>query len=167
MAEKKIRGNREPVKSGYVFNSEGEKEPYYVLRSREMGIEMSFTQYYHWTIGILCKLNPCESDLIQYLSVNMDKSNQVIFIKHHKKEFCEKMMRKDGNPKYTIRTVDNALLGLKEIGMIRELDKNSRGVFVVNPKYFFKDNPDKRLDMIKVEMVFEKGMKPKINVEAK
>lgn len=167
MALKKVKGVREKTKVGVVRNEEGGKEPFYIMRARQEGIECSFTQYYYWTLGLLCRLSPCESDLAQYLSINMDKSNTILFLKDDKKRFCEEMVRKDGSAKYTIRTVDNALLELKEIGLIRDFDKTSRGRFVVNPKYFFKDNADKRLEMIKMEIKFGRGGKPEVNIEAK
>jgi hypothetical protein len=164
--EKTIRvktGNRK--KSGTVYMENGDKIDFYQPEIRGHHVEMNFVQQYHNAIHVLFGLNGCAKDILNYLLIEMDRDNVVTFVIHHKKAFLEIASQStvEGNKKtmYGLRTVNNAIWLLKKKQIIREI---SRGTYLVNPTYYFKDDVSrdggkKRFEMIRLELEFQAGNK--------
>lgn len=158
-----IKAGNSRRKAGSIKLESGEVIDYYEPTMGDAYVEMGFMQYYLWTLSMLCRLDRCAAELIQFMALNMNDDNIIDFTKRLKEVFIEQMKDDKGSPRYAIRTVDNALGQLKKKNLVRDI---ARGSFLVNPKYFFKSKPEKRIEMVKLQLSFEEKKGMSIQVEA-
>ena len=141
-------------------------------RFKDANVDTDFVKMYESVIATLLRLPDCPANLITYLSHKMTEENVV----HHNKftrenfnKFIYKLWydqyKEDGvaNPhekatarQYSDHTIKKAFSTLTDKGL---LIPQTRGMFVVNPEYFFKKSDKARLEKIKVVLEMKSGVR--------
>ena len=109
---------------------------------------------------IVAGLNPCSRDLIDYLVDVMDDDNIITSNEYTRDKFLETLkestIQPDGNfIEYSDSNIKKAYQSLVD----REcLIKIKRGVYKVNPEYYFRKSETKRVDSIQLIMEFKSGI---------
>lgn len=139
---------------GHYFNEDGTVMP--TIKSE--AIVMNSVKRYYNCIYLLAGLRPATRNLMDFLTEEMDKDNIVYnnqiwrskFI-FFMKEITSKFGENEKTIIYTDQTVKDSFAQLTKTGLINPI---ARGMFKVNPKYFFIDEDNKRLTQIKMELEF-------------
>lgn len=140
-------------------DSEGIKIPKYNTRQ----YVTSHTKRYHNCLYLLAGITGCARNLIDYLAQVMDKNNMIYSNSTARKSFINEMKR--GSVEYKDDTVKKAFKELKDKNFLLP---DAIGSYQVNPKYFMKNNDDKRAELIKVILDFDPNkVEENINVEFK
>ena len=133
-----------------VVEEAGIKIPEY----RYKQIMMNFTKRYHNCLYQLAGLSSSARDLLDYLTERMDDNNIVYSSAITRKNFLEFIEGiTDGKITYSDSTVKKAFASLVEKKI---LFPKGRGAFQVNPEYFWKQNEEKRMDQIQLELEFNR-----------
>lgn len=123
-------------------------------------VPQDFVKRYYGTFAILAGLNPCSRDLIDYLVDVMDDDNIITSNEYTRDKFLETLkestIQPDGNfIEYSDSNIKKAYQSLVD----REcLIKIKRGVYKVNPEYYFRKSETKRVDSIQLIMEFKSGI---------
>jgi hypothetical protein len=126
-------------------------------------IVMSATKRYHNCLYLLAKLNNCSRSLIDWLSEQMDIDNIIYSNAVVRQKYIDYILKiTSGDIKYVDITVKKAFKTLSERGLIL---KQQRGVFQVNPEYFFIGTEKERENKIVLRLEFEKGVNTKLIIE--
>lgn len=151
------------------------------LRFDSKRIELSATKRYHNVLLLLFALPECARNLMDYLMDNMTEENIVhsnqftrdafnrhvykAWLEHYKTEIAVAEAELLAEKKmYSDVTIRKAFGALKDKGLIFS---ETRGVFLVNPEYFFKKSEQSRVNKIKMYLEFENGINStKISAEA-
>lgn len=94
---------------------------------------------------LMLKLKPLEHSFLVYLIEQSEHDNRILVdtdIKNGFISFLTDITKKD--PGLKPNNLDKMLKRLVELGLILH-DKNTRGYYLVNPKYFWKESEKKRL----------------------
>ena len=124
-------------------------------------INQDFVRVYYSTFAILAGLNPCSRDLMDYLLETMNDDNMVMSNEYSRDNFLEELKQNTMQPdgtfiEYSDSNIKKAYQLLTER---RCLIKIKRGVYKVNPEYYFKKSEVKRLASIKLLLEFECGIR--------
>jgi hypothetical protein len=87
-------------------------------------------------------LSPASRNLIDYMVEHMNRDNEIENSQLFKMEFTE-FMKKTCSINYTGHTVNKGFQALKKADILISFDK-MRGVYILNPLYFFKGSEIKR-----------------------
>lgn len=127
-----------------------------------INIETDFVKQYKNSISSLFRLTPLATKYILFATENMsidniyrhDLYNKEMFVKHLEKvgETCN------------IGSLDKIAVELVHKGFFTSLN---RGVYEINPKLFWKDNEDTRIEKIKLSLEFNYNEKFKLIVDKK
>lgn len=115
---------------------------------------------------LLAGIDGCEKNLMDWLADNMSEKNYVSnneitrrsFIAFHEK------YGKGNTKKYSDKTVSIAFQRLSSAEFLIPV---TRGVFLVNPMYYYAGDDASRINAIKMVMEFKSGINTKITVETK
>ena len=119
---------------------------YYPI-NRKYSMIKDHSRRYHNCIGILAQLEKCARLLLDYLVENMDSGNVVTSNKYMRSRFIEFIGQCSfGKVSYGDSTVEKAFKELRSHNLII---KKTRGVFMVNPEYFMKNDDRTREKMIR------------------
>ncbi len=142
-------------------------------------IECSATKRYHNTLMLLFSLPECSRNLMDYIMDKMTDDNIVnsnqytrdlfnsniysAWFEHFKLDVKKKQSSNFGldanelalKKKYSDITIRKAFSTLKEKGLILQ---QTRGVYMVNPEYFFKKSESSRIEKVKMYLEFENGI---------
>lgn len=156
------------IEDGISLLSYGEKE-----------VVSSATKAYHNTLFLLYRLPDNTKNLMNYLIEKMTEENIVhsnrltrdnfnnsifsswfdfflIEVKDKSSEFFNMNAKKLASDKrYKDSTINTAFGLLKKNGLLIQI---TRGVYRVNPEYFFKSSEAKRVDSIKMILELENGV---------
>lgn len=149
--------NKEKVK--YITKVEGMdiNIPRYNFKDEES----QFVKKYYGVFSTLIGLNPCARDLIEYLTEIMNSDNIVRSDDYTRKEFIkqiEEISFKTTGEKVTYSD-SNIKKAFSILNERRCLIKLTKGLYKVNPEYYFKKDEKKRLYAIKVVLEFERGIR--------
>jgi len=151
--------NRKVIFIKYVdryVEQEGINLPEY----KTMRVTTAHTKRYHNCLYLLADLKGCARNLMDYLAETMDTDNCVSSNSYTVNKFIETM--KIANVEYGVDSVNKAFKKLKDKGFLLVV---SRGMYMVNPKYFMKNVDVKREDLIRLSLSFSKSEDTIINVE--
>jgi predicted transcriptional regulator len=126
-------------------------------------VVMNFTKRYHNNLYLLARLNKCSRDLIDWLTEQMDNDNIVysnLVVRDKFRNFISDITDKEVT--YKDITVKKAFKELTDKGL---LINKQRGVFQVNPEYFFNNSDNERIDKIILKLEFQKGLDTKMIIE--
>ncbi len=131
----------------------------------------SHTRRYHNCLYLLAGLNSCARDLMDYIAEEMDSNNFFYSNQHFRQSFqnfikenvsfFNNATQKKEVLTYSDSSIKKALGVLTSKGLIRG---TSKGVFRVNPEYFFKNDDKKRVDMIVIELEFKEHVDTKLRI---
>lgn len=113
----------------------------------------SHVKQFHGALKHLLRLPKCARDLIDYLAETADHNNMVrsdMYLRDTFSKLVEKLT--DGEVSYRDSTVKAAFGQLEKAGL---LIKRNKGVYLVNPEYFFRLDESKRKDCIKLMLEFD------------
>lgn len=111
------------------------------------------TRRYHNCLYLLAGLNSSCRDLMDYLCEKMDKNNLVYSNEAVRESFIEFIKKiTNGEVQYTHPTVKKAYNVLAGKGL---LIARSRGTYVVNPEFFFRQGEKQRIEAIKMVLEFK------------
>lgn len=134
-----------------------------ILAKKEfISVTTSCTKRYHNCIYLLFNLANSTRNLLDYLCENMDENNMIrsdIYIINNFIEFISKVTK--GKVNYSVNTVKSSFMKLKKKGLLIQL---SRGMFKVNPKFFFRGDEKDRLNQIKLLIMFDNNKDTSIDV---
>ena len=124
-------------------------------------ISQDFVRVYYSTFAVLAGLNPCSRDLMDYLLETMNDDNIVMSNEYSRNNFLDELKQNTVQPdgsfvEYSDSNIKKAYQTLTER---RCLFKIKRGVYKVNPEYYFKKSEIKRLESIKLLLEFECGVR--------
>lgn len=91
-------------------------------------------------------LTPAARNLLDYLVQNMNKQNEIGNTHLVRSSFLH-FMSKNCGVNYAEETVNKGFQELKAADLLISFDKK-RGVYVVNPLYYFRGNEDKRKSLL-------------------
>lgn len=126
-------------------------------------ITHNFTKRYHNCLYLICGIRGCARDLLDFLIDRMDYENIVYNSKYIRDEF-RKGIEENCDIKYSDIAVAKSYSLLQHKGFIIS---KGRGVFKVNPEYFWKADEDSRLKTIKIELEFTKNQDTIITINKK
>ncbi len=151
-------------------------------------VEMNATKAYHNTLMLMYRIPDNAKNLMHYLIEKMTSDNVVHSNKLTRDQFNNSIFnswlefykaevkREDseffgGNPmelandkRYRDSTINTAFSILKKNGLLIQY---SRGVYIVNPEYFFKSTESKRISKVKMTLELENGVDmAKVKIEA-
>ena len=145
----------------------GEKIP----RRSYHSVNDSFVKTYQDALAIVLCLPDCASSLIQYLASKMSDDNVVhhnkftresfnkyiysIWLDHFKQEGEENPHELAKEKTYKDNTIKKSFSTLAEKNLIVP---KTRGVYIVNPEYFFKKGEEARYKKIKMTLEIQKGV---------
>lgn len=157
MASRKYRLN---------YTDKYEKEDgIWLPNKKTKNIEMNYVRRYKNSVYLLCQLSACARTLMDYISENMTDENHFRHDAVMRKEFIKFIEGiTNGKISYGHDAIKKAVLSLKEKNLIMT---QARGVFMVNPEYFMKNDDSKRIDMIRMILEFSAEDEMKVNVEFK
>ena len=126
----------------------------------------SSVKRYKNALMLLMGVTGCELHLIEWLSENMTEGNYVqnnevtrkAFIAFHAK------YKKAGNKEYSDHAVQKAFQKLTNEGL---LIPKVRGVYIVNPDYYFGKSDEERVKSIKLMLEFKAGVETRVSVDIK
>lgn len=146
-------------KSGYV-DDEGIILPDY----KSIKVSNSYVKRYRDALFKIIKLQGCPRNLVDWLVDQMDeKTNHIYNTQYTRSDFLRYVAKyTKGQVKYSDGTVKNAFVELEKRSLLIKVNK---GVYQVNPEYFFIGSEDERIDAIKLTMEFDKNLPDKITVE--
>jgi hypothetical protein len=113
------------------------------------------TKRYHNCLYLLAGLNASCRDLMDFLCEVMDKDNKIYSNEKVRQDFIgfiSGLTRQE--VVYTHNTVKKAYRILSEKSLLIPL---TRGVFMVNPEFFFKKGDKERIEAIELILNFEKS----------
>lgn len=141
-------------------------------RFRDAKIDTEFVKMYESVITTLLRLPDCPANLITYLSHKMTEENVVhhnkftresfnkfiykLWYDEYKQNGVENAHEEATAKQYSDHTIKKAFSVLTDKGL---LIPQTRGMFVVNPEYFFKKSDKDRLDKIKVVLEMKSGVR--------
>jgi hypothetical protein len=151
MVEKKVRY----IKS--IRNFEGVNIPTF----KNKDLDKLFVKQYYSTLHTLAGLNACSRDLINYLITVMDNDNVVRNDSYLRMKFVnaikESTRQLDGvELTYADSNVRNAFAALTKRDCLIKL---SKGVYKVNPEFYFRKDEVRRIEAIKLCLEFKSGVR--------
>ena len=146
---------------GYNENEEG----MFLPRRAHIRVTMNHTKRYHNCLFLLAKLPPCARDLADWLTEQMDEDNTVYNNITSRKKFQD-FISKSRYVKETYKdiTIKVAFKTLVKRSIL--LSKN-RGVYQMNPLYFFKGTDNKRIESITLNLEFNNHENTRLMVNTK
>jgi hypothetical protein len=119
---------------------------------QEMMVDTLYVKQYTSAVYALAGLNAASRDLMDYMVMKMDHDNEITSNRKLREDFAAFISKVTGGEvQYKDNTIRTSLGVLKKKGLI--LTKY-RGVFIVNPKFFFKKSERERIDAIRLVMEF-------------
>lgn len=103
------------------------------------------TSRYHNCQHKLAPLSKCAEMFLRFLTEKMDKTNTIVNSGHLRNEFIEHMS-KDCGLKYANDTIKHAFSELTNQDLL--IKYRSRGLYNVNPIYYFNGSERERIDLI-------------------
>lgn len=151
-------------RSGIMQSGEFDGEPYVEYEHDYVSVNLNHVKRYNSALMVLMGISGCELHLIEWLSANMTESGYV-----HNNEvtrsgfisFHNRHKRKDNKP-YSDHSVIKAFKNLQKSGL---LIPEVRGVYSVNPDYYFKGDESDRIKSIRLVMEFQAGIATKTTRE--
>lgn len=141
-------------------------------RFTTVNVDDRFVKVYDGVIATLLSLPDCAANLITYLSHKMSEDNIVhhnkftrenfnkfiykVWYDHYKSEGLEDPHVEAKLKTYKDNTVKKAFSTLADRGL---LIPKTRGMFVVNPEFYFKKSDRARLEKIKVVLEMQSGVR--------
>ena len=124
-------------------------------------LEKLFVRQYYSTLHALAGLNACSRDLINYLITVMDNDNVVRNDSYLRMKFVntikESTRQLDGvELTYADSNVRSAFAALTKRECLIKLFK---GVYKVNPEFYFRKDEVKRIEAIKLCLEFKNGVR--------
>lgn len=137
---------------GFVLNDNGDMAPAY----KEELLTMSCVRRYYNCMYLLVGLSPSARNLMDYLTEEMNKDNIVYNNTLTRTNFINFIKGITSRPGmtpliYKDQTVKEAFAQLSKVGLIKTL---SRGIFKVDPRFFFKREEKERVADVMVELKF-------------
>jgi hypothetical protein len=129
---------------GIVTDEEGFKKPVYSHKD----VSEQYVKVYSDALVKLKNLQGCPRNMIDYFVHEMDVDNKFEFNSYGKERFLKEMARiSDGELSYSEVMMKRSIKALKDAGLIFSVKK---GVYLINPEYYFKgNNENRRHDMIR------------------
>lgn len=128
-------------------------EPVYIPVYQEKQVVVSSTKRFHNCIYLLAGLPSCARDLMDHLSEIMDEKNIVRNDATMREGFINFMKRITNNEiSYKDSTVNTNFNLLSKRKLLLQKGK---GVYMVNPEYFYKGDDTNRLKSIKLLLEFK------------
>lgn len=124
-------------------------------------VTSTFVKKYYNVLASLAGLNPCSRDLIDYLTEVMDDNNYVYNNSLVRKAFLDYLEKVTKQPDGTFITYSDVNIK-KSYQYLTErncLIKLTKGMFKVNPEFYFRADEKKRLGSIKLLLEFQKGFR--------
>lgn len=126
-------------------HSEGFYEPIHGHKK----VNTLFTKHYHNAIYLLAGLNASSRDLLEFLIQRMDKDNVVQSNTKVREDFMTLIYNATrGDITYSHNTIKKAFQVLVKKNLL--LTRETRGSYIVNPEYFFKQDEKDRIQQIKL-----------------
>lgn len=166
---------KKPKKSTvkYIAGVHQDKDGIIKLDHSSKNVNSSMVKRYHGLLELLIPMSPCERRLLDYLTEKMPETNIVHSDKHTREMFQKSVyftirdsFMADGlsEKEATARALKESYADIsirKAFGQLEKkglLIKKTRGVFWVNPEFFFKASDAKRLKMLEVTLGIQKGV---------
>jgi hypothetical protein len=131
------------------YNNE---EGVWLPSQKTKNVEMNYVRRYKNCVYLLCQLSTCARTLMDYISEHMNDENLIRHDKIMRDEFVRFIEDiTQGKVIYGHDAIKKAVLSLKEKNLIIP---QARGVFLVNPEFFMKNDDTKRIDMIRMMLEF-------------
>jgi hypothetical protein len=143
----------------YVSAITKDKDGYRAQKYESINVETLFVKKYYNVLAILGGLNPCSRDLMEYLTEVMDDNNYVYNNALVRKAFIECLKNVTKKPDGTFVTYSdiNVKKSYQTLVSKGSLIKLTKGMYKVNPRYYFKSDAKKRIQAIKILLEFQKG----------
>lgn len=106
-------------------------------------VEGSYSKRYANTISLIVKLSPSSNVLLNFILEEMDERNYIGNTKVLK-ERLNKLLQDSGLKTYTSNTINKSFSELHEFKILLRPLKKSRGLYQVNPEYFFNGTEKER-----------------------
>ena len=138
-------------------------EGVWLPQKKTKNVEMNYVRRYRNCVYLLCQLSACARTLMDYISENMSDNNHFRhdnIMRDDFRSFIEGIT--NGKISYGHDAIKKAVLSLKEKNLIIP---QARGVFMVNPEYFMKNDDTKRIDMIRMIMEFSEEDEMDVHVK--
>lgn len=146
----------------YVAKYEKDEEVW-LPTTKTKNIEMNYVRRYKNCVYLLCQLSTCARTLMDYISEHMNDENLIRHDNIMREEFVRFIEGiTDGKVVYGHDAIKKAILQLKEKNLIIS---QARGVFMVNPEFFMKNDDTKRIDMIRMILEFSAREEMDISVD--
>lgn len=124
---------------------------------KEVDIMMTGTKRFHNCLYLILGLSKLQRVLMDWVSEEMDDRNIIrndgyvrsVFIK-----FIEDLVIDGEKKTYKDESVNNAFHGLKQAGLLIPM---SKGVYKVNPKYYWSGSDKDRIEEIMMNIQFSSG----------
>lgn len=132
----------------------------YLAKFGNKNVSQDFVRRYYGTFAVLAGLNPCSRDLIDYLVDIMDDDNIIMSNEYTRDKFLEALKESTLLPDGTfIEYSDSNIKKAYQSLVDRDcLIKIKRGVYKVNPEYYFRKSERKRIESIKLILEFKSGV---------
>lgn len=127
---------------------------------------VSSVKRYRNALMLLMGISGCELHLIEWLSSVMTEGNYVQNNELTRKTFIgfHARHKKSSNKAYSDHAVQKAFQRLTVEGLLIPV---VRGVYIVNPDYYFADSDENRVKSIKMMLEFKAGVETRISVAKK
>lgn len=131
-----------------------------------VSVATKHTKRFSSAVMLLMGISGCELHLIDWLTDNMTVKNYVNNNGITRRNFISfyDRYKKKGAKSYTEETVRKAFQALTAAGLLIPVE---RGLFQVNPEFFFSGEEAERIKSIKLLMEFKAGIETRITVEVK
>lgn len=141
-----------------------DKETGYILPEYAYSdLVMNSTKRYHNCIYLLARLNKCSRDLLDWLTEQMDDNNIIYsnsVVRQKFRDFVKEVTKEEIS--YADVTIKTAFKTLVNRDL---LIPKQRGVYQVNPEYFFKGSEKDRISKVILKLEFSKGVDTKLTIE--
>lgn len=151
----KIRYLKDKVLGGYI-----DGKPYYEPVWDYVNASKGHVKRFNDAMMLLAGIDGCEKSLMDWLADNMSEKNYVSNNSITRNAFIS-FFEKHGK-KYSEKTVSIAFQRLCASDFLISI---TRGVFMVNPKYYYAGDDASRIKAIKMVMEFKAGQETTITVE--
>lgn len=130
-----------------VDRNQKEKSPK-EISWRTLFVEGDYVKSFTSIIGLLKNLSTCEILLLYYLVNEMDNGNIVQNTKKLKESFNKFAARKP----YSDTSLNRAFKKLADEKILIRLNQRVRGMYKVNPLYFFRGDNESRIKEIRIDL---------------
>lgn len=131
------------------IDKERSEEDVTLLTFRSVKIETASVKHYSNHLHILAELSGTNRLVLDFILQEMDSNNYIANNSSFKKNFRRTIEQLGVERDYSSSTINNAFGNLKKIFVLLKESDLGRGLYRVNPLYFWKGTERSRLELIR------------------